>query len=202
MKIHSGCEVGSSGYYRKNKHLIIGVDEAGRGPLAGPVVACACHITEHIDDVADSKKLTAKKRHQLASEIILKGQVCIGIENSRSIDVSDILKATMAAMKTATNTLCKKLGGKGLIIIDGNRVPDGLVWQSKAIIGADDSQYCVSCASIVAKVVRDHLMDGFDMTFPGYGFSKNKGYGTADHLKAISKLGPCQIHRRSFGPCK
>lgn len=202
LKIYPGCEVEPYGSCGKNRHLIIGVDEAGRGPLAGPVLACACYIEEHVDGVADSKKLTPAKRLDLASEIICKGQVCIGIENCRSIDVSDILSATMSAMRTAANALSRRLGGNGLVIIDGNRVPEGLVWQGKAIVGADNSQYCVSCASIVAKVVRDHLMDGFDTTFPGYGFSKNKGYGTADHLDAISRLGPCQIHRRSFGPCK
>lgn len=177
--------------------LIAGVDEAGRGPLAGPVVAAAVILCpDGIDGVDDSKKLSANRREALFAAIMARCQVGIGIASVTEIDRHNILKATMIAMVRAVDAL-------GIvpahILVDGNRCPP---WRhpSTAVIGGDAIHACIGAASIVAKVTRDRMMTELAARHPGYGWASNKGYGSAMHLEALERLGPTVHHRRSFAP--
>lgn len=180
-------------------YLECGVDEAGRGPLAGNVHAAAIilDINNPIVGLADSKKLSEKKREMLFSEIISKAlSYNIAMANSSEIDSLNILQATMLAMKRAIEGLHIK---PQVALIDGNRAPK-VNLQCQTIIGGDATVATISAASILAKVSRDREMLAMDRLYPEYGFAKHKGYGTKEHMDAIKKYGPCQIHRKSFAP--
>ena len=180
---------------------IAGVDEVGRGPLVGDVVAAAVILPQNhnIIGLADSKKLSEKKRDALF-ELIIENAVsyCIARATPEEIDDLNILHASMLAMKRAVEGLPIQ---PGFVRVDGNRLP---VWDYKAeaIVGGDALVEEISAASIVAKVVRDREMVELDKAFPGYGFAQNKGYPTKVHLSALDSLGVTPYHRRSFGPVK
>lgn len=179
--------------------LIAGVDEAGRGPLAGPVIAAAVILDPRhpIRGLADSKKLTAKRREELFGEI---RQHALAWSVARAtiteIDTINILQATMLAMQRAVQKL--KIAPQK-VLIDGNRCP-ALPYPAEAIIRGDDKEAAISAASIVAKVLRDRLMLLLDRLYPQYGFADHKGYGTASHLQALRQHGASRVHRMSFSP--
>ncbi len=179
--------------------LMAGVDEAGRGPLMGPVVAAAVILDElnPIQGLADSKKLTALKREKLYDEIRAKA-LChsIAMATAEEIDQINILQATMLAMKRAVEGLRLK---PNKVLVDGNRLPT-LVILSEAIVGGDALVPSISAASILAKVYRDRWCAEFHLEYPQYGFADHKGYGTAVHLAALREHGACPQHRKSFGP--
>lgn len=180
-------------------HLVAGVDEVGRGPLAGAVVAAAVILNpaKPIIGLTDSKKLTEKKRDALF-DIIRQDALAwaVGRAEVDEIDTLNILHASMLAMKRAVEQLQP---AAEFAQVDGNRCPQLLI-PSEAIVKGDLTVPCISAASIIAKVTRDREMDVLDQTYPGYGLSKHKGYPTQDHLAALKKLGPSIIHRRTFGP--
>ncbi|MBQ7950861.1 MAG: ribonuclease HII [Clostridia bacterium] len=176
---------------------ICGVDEAGRGPLCGPVAAAAVIMPRDslIEGVNDSKKLTEKKREALYEEIVKKAiayHVCL-IDNEE-IDKINILNATLKAMEGAINGLKIKAD---FALIDGNQ-NRGITTPSKTVVKGDSKSYSIACASILAKVTRDRLLEEYDALYPEYGFSKHKGYGTKAHYEAILKYGITPIHRRTF----
>jgi ribonuclease HII len=177
--------------------MIVGVDEAGRGPLAGPVVAAAVILCDGgIEGLDDSKKLSAKRRAQLEAEIKAQCQWAIGVAEVTEIDALNILQATMLAMTRAVEALgCEP----NKVLVDGNRLPRWH-YRAEAVIGGDALHPCISAASIIAKEHRDRLMRSYDAMHPGYGWASNKGYGSAAHLAALRKLGPTPLHRRSFAP--
>ena len=177
--------------------IIAGVDEAGRGPLAGPVVASAVILGAHtIDGLNDSKKLSAKKREALFEQIMAHCTVGIGVGHVEEIDELNILWATMLAMTRAVEALGVE---PDQVLVDGNRCP-GWRWASRAIVGGDAIEPAISAASIIAKVTRDRLMLEADRMYPGYDWASNKGYGSARHMAALTQLGPSPLHRRSFAP--
>lgn len=177
--------------------MIAGVDEAGRGPLAGPVVAAAVILCPGgIAGLADSKKLTARRRALLRTEIAARCHVGIGLASVEEVDRLNILQATMLAMERAVAALGVAPRD---VLVDGNRCPDW-PWRSRAIVGGDASEPCISAASIIAKEHRDAMMIAADRDYPGYGWASNKGYGSRDHLAALARLGPTPLHRRSFAP--
>lgn len=181
--------------------LIAGVDEAGRGPLAGPVVAAAVILDDQqpIDGLADSKKLTARARERLFDEIRAKALCsCIAEASVEEIDQLNILHATMLAMKRAVEGLRLK---PAMVQVDGNRVPP-LSVPAQAIVKGDAKVQAISAASILAKVHRDRLCVQLHEAYPEYGFDGHKGYPTADHLAALRRHGATPAHRRSFGPVK
>lgn len=176
-----------------------GVDEAGRGPLAGPVVAAAVILDDFnpIAGLADSKKLTALRREKLYDEIRAKALCCsIALASAEEIDTLNILQATMLAMKRAVEGLRLK---PAKVLVDGNRLPTLLVL-AEAIVKGDALVPSISAASILAKVYRDRWCDEFHQQYPQYGFAGHKGYGTAEHLSALRTHGACPQHRRSFAP--
>ena len=181
----------------KGYKYICGVDEVGRGPLAGPVVCAAVimPLDDIIEGVDDSKKLSAKKREKL-SELILKKAVAarISLIEPEKIDEINILEATKLCMKDAVENLEIK---PDFVLTDGNMKLD-ISFPQQSIIKGDALSYTIGAASIVAKVYRDNLMDGYAETYPEYGFKSNKGYGTAEHIAAIEKYGLTPVHRRSF----
>lgn len=193
--------------FNLNYQSVAGIDEAGRGPLAGPVVA-ACVVIDNKfrirnDDlkmIADSKKLSSKKREKLFK--IIKEEalaVEIGVVDNKVIDKINILQASFLAMRKAINSLKTK---PKFILVDGHfKVPQISINQS-AIIKGDSQVFSIAAASIIAKVSRDWLMSQYDKKYPIYNFLKHKGYGTKEHLKKISEFGPCPIHRLSFAPFK
>lgn len=179
--------------------LIAGVDEAGRGPLAGPVTAAAVILDDRqpIPGLADSKKLTARQRDQLFDEIRAKALCyCIAQADVEEIDRLNILQATMLAMQRAVAGLRLK---PVKVLVDGNCLPR-LPILAEAIVKGDDKVAAISAASILAKVTRDRLCDDMHARWPDYGFSQHKGYGTAAHLQALRVLGPTPWHRQSFAP--
>lgn len=179
--------------------LVVGVDEAGRGPLAGPVVAAAVILDDlnPIVGLNDSKKLTERKREQLFLEIKAKA-LCFSIAQAsvQEIDDINILQATMLAMQRAVAGLRLK---PVKALIDGNRIPK-LDVMAEAIVQGDAHVNCIAAASILAKVTRDHYMCELHTQFPDYGFAGHKGYGTAAHLAALRSHGACEHHRRTFSP--
>jgi ribonuclease HII len=184
---------------------ICGIDEAGRGSWAGPVVAAAVSIDQSQlpllleIDPKDSKKLSPKKREALAEKIIANFSFGIGIVNSTIIDQSNILLATFLAMRQAISSLPQK---PALLLIDGNQlIPDVTIRQT-AITHGDDLVCLISAASILAKVKRDEILRNMDSDYPEYFFAKHKGYGTKLHEETLNKFGPCSIHRQSFKPIK
>lgn len=179
--------------------LVAGVDEAGRGPLAGPVVAAAVILDElrPIKGLADSKVLTALRREKLYDEIRAKALCCsIAMATAAEIDELNILQATMLAMRRAVEGLRLK---PAKVLVDGNRIPT-LVIVAEAIVGGDALVPSISAASILAKVWRDRWCAEFHESYPQYGFASHKGYGTAEHLAALKLHGACPQHRRSFAP--
>ncbi len=178
--------------------LICGIDEAGRGPWAGPVSAAAVildrgNIPEGLND---SKKLTEAKREALYPQIMATADVGLGLVSAQEIDEINILQATYLAMQRAIANLKSK---PTLALIDGNRAPK-LFCATQTIIGGDAKSLSIAAASIIAKVTRDRIMLELDQQFPHYGFAKHKGYGTAAHATALAQHGPCTEHRRSFKP--
>lgn len=177
--------------------IIAGVDEAGRGPLAGPVVAAAVILCEGgIAGLDDSKKLSAKRRGVLEAQILECCIVGIGMASVEEIDRINILQATFLAMTRAVDALPQV---PDHILVDGNRLPK---WRhnAEAVIGGDAIHPCISAASIIAKEHRDRIMVAADVDYPGYGWASNKGYGAAVHMAALRELGPTPLHRRSFAP--
>jgi ribonuclease HII len=181
----------------EGKKIICGVDEAGRGPLAGPVCAAAVILPFglEIEGLDDSKKLTAKKRDRLYDEICAKATaVGVGFADRLEIDELNILNATYLAMNRAMMNLAHSFD---IAIIDGNR-DAGIEYPCVTVVGGDGKSASVAAASIIAKVTRDRLMEKLDAKYPGYGFSKHKGYGTKEHYAAIRALGVCPEHRVTF----
>ena len=177
--------------------LIAGVDEAGRGPLAGPVVAAAVILCEGgMAGLDDSKKLSAKRRAVLETQILERCVVGIGMASVEEIDRINILQATFLAMKRAVEALPHE---PDHILVDGNRLPRWR-YSAEAVIGGDAIHPCISAASIIAKEYRDRIMIAADADYPGYGWASNKGYGAAVHMAALREMGPTPLHRRSFAP--
>ena len=179
--------------------LVAGVDEAGRGPLAGPVFAAAVILDDlsPILGLADSKKLSSKKREQLCEIIRAKALCfCVASASVQEIDQLNILQATLLAMQRAVKGLRLR---PATVLVDGNRLPV-LDVRAEAIVKGDSTVPSISAASILAKVARDHWCAEVDAHYPHYGFSTHKGYGTPLHLHALNEHGPCDLHRRTFAP--
>lgn len=184
-------------YYEKGISLLAGVDEAGRGPLAGPVVAAAVIFEKgkYIEGIKDSKKLTEKKREELFEQILSEAlAVEVAIIEVAEIEKLNILNAALKAMKTAVEKLNPK---PEFILIDGNK-KFGTSVPSEAIVKGDAKSFVIGAASIVAKVTRDRIMRELDERFPEYFWAKNKGYGTKQHIEAIKKHGATEHHRKLF----
>ena len=186
--------------------VIIGVDEAGRGPLAGPVVAAAVVLCKpRPAGLDDSKKLAPARRAHLEIAIKRRCRWAVGVVEVDEIDRLNIFGATMLAMTLAVAALCRELErDPHEVLIDGNLTPHGRVpewrWRARPIVGGDAIEPCIAAASIVAKEHRDRLMRDYALTHPHYGWERNKGYGTAEHLEALRLHGPTPLHRRSFAP--
>ncbi|MFC4764505.1 ribonuclease HII [Dyella koreensis] len=181
---------------------IAGVDEAGRGPLAGPVVVAAVILdpARPISGLNDSKKLSEAKREALYPQIIEQALAhCVIAMSVEEIDRLNIFQATMAGMSRAVAGLSP---GAHEALIDGNKLPKDLPCLGRAIVGGDALEPAISAASILAKVTRDRMMIAMENVHPGYGFAVHKGYPTPAHLDALKRLGPCAEHRRSFAPVK
>ncbi|WP_439115144.1 ribonuclease HII [Hydrogenophaga sp.] len=179
--------------------LLAGVDEAGRGPLAGPVVAAAVILDDlaPIRGLADSKQLTAARRERLYDEIRAKALCCsIALASVEEIDRLNILQATMLAMQRAVQGLRLK---PHKVLVDGNRLP-ALDVRAEAIVSGDALVPAISAASILAKVTRDRMLNELHEQYPAYGFDRHKGYGTAQHMQALQAHGALDVHRRSFAP--
>lgn len=200
---HLEKEISSSG-------LVFGIDEAGRGPWCGPVVAaCVCWPnyeipTELAEQIDDSKKLSAIKREHLF-QLIMQSQalIGIGIASSIEIDENNILQATFMAMKRAIDQVKQNMSiTPDAVLIDGNRLPKDWPFLTKAVVKGDHLSLSIASASIIAKVTRDKLMKELAKSHPEYGWDKNAGYGTKEHINAIEKFGITSIHRRSYAPIK
>jgi len=184
----------------KGFDAVCGVDECGRGPLAGPVVAAAliwpCGIG--LEGLDDSKKLTPRKRERLFEQIVDLGLICaVGIVDHESIDRINILRASLAAMRKAVMDLRQ---APDFVLVDGNYTIPNVTQPQLAIVGGDRRCQSIAAASIVAKVTRDRIMDRFEALYPSYSFATHKGYPTPAHLRELREHGPCEIHRRSFKP--
>ena len=183
---------------------ICGVDEAGRGPLAGPVVAAAVILTPGTlnapiwQRLNDSKKMTAKARDDLFDHISAEAEVGVGIVGIDEIDLLNILGATMKAMADAVRNLPST---PHLALVDGNRPPT-LTCSSQCIVKGDAKSLSIAAASVIAKVTRDRIMSGLAAQYPGYGWERNAGYGTKEHMEALTRLGVTPHHRRSFAPVR
>ena len=193
---HNLWEIENS-LYSDDIRLIAGVDEAGRGPLAGPVCAAAVILPKNLEipGLNDSKKLTEKKRDELYDIIIEKAEAyCVAMASEQEIDEINILQATFLAMRRALDGLAIR---PDLALIDGNRETDfGL--PVKTVVKGDSLSANIAAASILAKVTRDRLMEEYDKQYPEYGFAVHKGYGTKRHYAALDEHGQCPIHRKSF----
>lgn len=206
---------------------VIGVDEAGRGPLCGPVVACAVTIrntkydiqdTKMWELVRDSKKLSEKQREKVFDFIHENFYVGVGLCDHETIDRINILEASFLAIKKAVAELTRNVeritrnekkslrstlqAPRFMILVDGNKIIPNFSMEQKAVVGGDKIVKSISAASIIAKVTRDRLMLDMHKKYPQYGFDKHKGYGTKAHMEALQKHGPCEIHRQSFAPVK
>ncbi len=182
--------------------FVAGVDEVGRGPLAGPVVAAAVILdpNQPIEGLMDSKKITEKRREVLAEEIKEKALAwAISRIDVDVIDEINILQASLRAMSISVSELKQQ---PDFVMIDGNKIPVDLTINAEAVVKGDDRVPCISAASIIAKVARDREMIEMDSIYPGYGLAKHKGYPTKVHIEALQNLGVTDIHRRTFGPVK
>jgi len=194
----------------KGLRFVLGVDEAGRGPLAGPVVAAAVCLrqSDFKNTINDSKKMSAKARESAFFEIFEKAYVGIGIMNEKTIDIVNILNASHMAMDMAIKDLIHRMPQETVLeksffkevvlLIDGNIFRSKLPYQYQAIVGGDGKSLSIACASIIAKVYRDRVLDMYDKILPQYGFAQHKGYPTKDHRLAIKEHGSSIIHRKSF----
>ncbi|WP_394731221.1 ribonuclease HII [Altererythrobacter sp. GH1-8] len=186
--------------------LVAGIDEAGRGPLAGPVVAAACILgPDYPQGLDDSKKLSARRRAVLDEQVRASCAWGVGVVDAREIDTLNILVATMTAMTRAVEHLVAAMGAElHEALIDGNMTPHGRAkgwrWPARAIVGGDGKEPAISAASIIAKEWRDRLMREAAREHPCYGWDRNKGYGTAEHMEALRIHGPSPYHRHSFAP--
>jgi ribonuclease HII len=186
--------------------LVIGVDEAGRGPLAGPVVAAAVMLDQGLPaGVGDSKSISAARRAVLDAQIRANCRWAVAVVEADEIDRLNIFQATMEAMTRCVRDLAAQLpGAPDMVLIDGNQTParrcDGWRWTARAIVRGDASEPCIGAASIIAKQWRDRLMIAAAQDHPAYGWERNKGYGTAEHMEALRRHGPSPLHRRSFAP--
>ncbi|MEC9489902.1 MAG: ribonuclease HII [Halanaerobiales bacterium] len=186
----------------KGYQMIVGLDEAGRGPLAGPVVAAAVVLDPgaKIFGLDDSKKLSRQKREELFSQIREKARVGIGQATSSEIDKYNIREATFVAMKRAVKDLLPRLeNNPDILLVDGNAVIPDLTVEQHTIVDGDAKVNAIAAASIIAKVTRDNIIFKYAEKFPQYNFKSNKGYGTAEHIAALEKHGSSPIHRKSFG---
>jgi ribonuclease HII len=196
IKLHFETSLWNQGFT-----LLAGVDEAGRGPLAGPVVAAAVVFPPDffLPGVDDSKRLTPESRNQLYPQILYHCTTYgVGIVSVEEIDRLNILQAAMLAMRKAIAQLSP---APQHVLVDGRRIPD-LTLPQTAIVKGDGLSFTIGAASIIAKVVRDRIMLDYHRQFPDYGFNEHKGYPTPAHLKALQRHGPCSIHRRSFHPLR
>ena len=184
---------------KKGYRTIVGIDEAGRGPLAGPVVAAACHLGQEVNipGIEDSKKLTSLKREKLYEALTNHPSVSFGVGfvNAEVIDKVNILQATILAMLEAVENITVV---PDYLLVDGLKLPSTI--PSEKIIKGDSHSISIGAASIIAKVVRDRWMCQADRDHPEYGFKRHMGYGTKKHMEALEKYGPCPIHRMSFAP--
>lgn len=185
---------------RRGASSLVGVDEAGRGPLAGPVVAAAVVLPADpagLDGVKDSKKLSPARRAELYRVIRARAAVGVGHATPAEITERNILQATFLAMRRALEDLGPAARGARLVV-DGDKELPGWPWSQEAVVSGDAKSLCVAAASVVAKVVRDRWMGRLEVRHPGYGFAVHKGYGTAAHYEALRRLGPCPEHRPTF----
>ena len=183
---------------QKGYSLVCGVDEAGRGPLMGPVCAAAVILSDglEIEGLNDSKKLSEKKREALFPVITEKALAfCVAFASVEEIEEHNILEATYIAMNRAIEGLSVPAD---FALIDGNRVPRDIKIPCETVVKGDAKSQSIAAASILAKVSRDRLMEDYDKQYPQYNFLKHKGYGTAEHIAAIKEFGPCPLHRQSF----
>lgn len=190
-------EISAEEYYRAHGYRhICGVDEAGRGPLAGPVVAAAVVFRQPVEvvGITDSKKLSPIKRNELFEQIMQIAEVGVGEASPREIDKLNILQASLTAMERAVNSLAT---APDIVLVDGPYRLAEIV-PSRAIVKGDARVEVISAASIIAKVTRDRRMIEYEQEFPGYGFARNKGYPTREHLRALTRLGLTPIHRKTF----
>lgn len=184
--------------------IVVGLDEAGRGPLAGPVVAAAVVLELRRlpaalrDGLDDSKRLTARRRAALAAVLPDYGLTAVAVASTAEIDSLNVLQASLLAMRRAVAALGL---APDAALVDGKQ-PPGLACPTRCLIGGDGLSLSVAAASILAKVARDSRMDALCLDFPGYGWERNRGYGTHEHLSALRRLGPCAEHRRSFAPVR
>ncbi len=180
---------------------VAGVDEAGRGPLAGPVVAAAAVLPSYFDrtGVRDSKLIEPGFREELGDRIRADTHWSIAVVDASEIDRMNILNATMFAMARAIEGLSRK---PDRVIVDGNRIPAGVELPCEFAVKGDGTYACVAAASILAKTERDRIMRAYARLYPDYGFERHFGYATPEHLESIERLGPCPIHRRSFHPIR
>jgi len=195
---------------KEGLRFILGVDEAGRGPLAGPVVAAAVCLKDHHfkNAINDSKQMTPQAREEAFHEIFDKAYVGIGIISEAAIDIINILNASHMAMEMAVEKLIRSMppeiishktfGRQVMLLVDGNIFRTQLLYQYKTVVEGDCKSLSIACASIIAKVYRDRILNAYDKIFPQYGFARHKGYPTEDHRLAIKKYGASMIHRRSF----
>ncbi len=185
---------------------LVGVDEAGRGPLAGPVVVAAVVLPEEpsaeLSEARDSKMMTPKSRERLFGVVACQAlAVSIAWAHPRAIERDNILRATLLAMGRAARRAAAKSGASPvLVIVDGPKRAPNLELPQEAVVDGDAKSLSIAAASVIAKVVRDRWMARLERRRPGYGFSKHKGYGTKAHLAALDRLGPCDAHRRSYAP--
>jgi ribonuclease HII len=200
----------------KGYNFVIGIDEVGRGPLAGPVVACAAVLKSYgnneikeFDLVRDSKMLSEKQREEIFSFIQENFFVGTGLCDHETIDRMNILEASFLAMKKAVAELLRNMDHgahsmeqKIMILVDGNKKIPNFSMEQRALVGGDRIVKSISAASIIAKVTRDRMMKEMHEKYPEYGFDKHKGYGTRFHVEALQKNGPCKIHRKTFEPVK
>ncbi|MFZ2486272.1 MAG: ribonuclease HII [Candidatus Rickettsiella isopodorum] len=201
INIHEDCKLSDNTEKNSSAKSIAGVDEAGRGPLAGPVFAAAVILNskKSIAGLADSKQLTAQKREYLAKKIQEEAKAwAVGRAEVEEIDRLNIFQASLLAMQRA---VCALALIPSLVLVDGKYCPK-LNYPTKAIIKGDEKIAVISAASILAKVHRDTSMVLLDAEYPGYGLAQHKGYTTQQHLQALKKLGPSPIHRRSFAPVR
>lgn len=189
----------------KETTALFGIDEAGRGPLAGPVVACACFVAPnqcmYFQDVNDSKKLSIHKRNEIFERINTLGVLYgVGFASAKEIDQLNILQATFLAMRRAAQKFYSI--PKAFALVDGPHAIFDFPLPQQPVVDGDAKSLNIAAASVVAKVVRDRYMEILDTLYPGYDFASHKGYGTAKHVAAIEKLGPCPEHRKTFAPLR